>query len=143
METTTSLFKTDRAALELAIKQTRVDPQRTGQVEWKLEHDGWLETATFCAYHRQMESLLLDAGDIPPCWVDDPDAALKGPNDDAWCWGAHEAARLLKQMLALGISPLSPRPAYSNRSRPQMNQNWLHVSFARTRTSGALPLKKG
>ena len=39
----TELTKTDREALELALKLTLADPDpdRVEQAKWKLKHDGW------------------------------------------------------------------------------------------------------
>ena len=101
--------KIDRAALELAIAQTLAKPDRVDQIEWKLKEDGWLATAMFASYHCQCDALNL-CGEIPPCEIDDPEVALRGPNEGAWCWGARDAARLLKQMTALGISKYHPDP---------------------------------
>ena len=84
------------------------DPLRTEQVESMLD-DGWLEAAPFFSYASQCDTLGLCA-EIAPCQIDDPDATLAGPNDDAWCWGAHEGARLLRQMPALGVSKYHPDP---------------------------------
>jgi hypothetical protein len=105
----TTLTQTDRAALELALKLTRAEPNRAEQIEWKLKEDGWLATAMFASYHRQCDALNL-CDEIPPCDIDDPDVALKGPNEGPWCWGAHEAARLVKRMMAHGISRFHPSP---------------------------------
>jgi len=101
--------KTDIAALELALAQTLAEPDRVEQITSKLQDEDRMSVAEFCAYHRQCDTLNLDS-EVPPCWIDDPDAALKGPNEGSWCWGAHQAARLVKQMTALGISKFDPDP---------------------------------
>jgi len=106
----TRFTKNDIAALTLAIEYTRRDPSRNEQLDSMLQDGSWIEVAEFASYHCQMETLRLDPADSPPCWINDPDATLAGKNDDAWCYGAHEAARLVKKMQALGISKYHPDP---------------------------------
>jgi hypothetical protein len=100
---------TDREALALALKLTMAEPLRTEQIERMLAEDGWESAAMFACYHRQCQALNL-FNETPPMDVDDPDAALAGPNDYDWCSEVHEAARLAKQMQALGISRFHPDP---------------------------------
>lgn len=109
METPAKLSKTDRDALQLAIDLTRADPFRTDAINWKLANNGWWETAQFCAYHQQCESLSLNS-EVTPSDVIDADEMLAGPTDIPWLYGAHEAARLVKQMQALGVSKYHPSP---------------------------------
>lgn len=106
----TTLTKTDRAALELALKLTLAEPDRTEQIGCKLAEDGWFDAATFASYHRQCDALHLAPWESPPCWIDDPDATLAAPNNVPWAHGAHEAARLVKRMMVLGISKYHPDP---------------------------------
>jgi hypothetical protein len=100
----------DIAALKLAMDKMTRDPLRAVQIESKLKEEPWIDVAAFASYVMQMDNLRLDPADNPPCWIDDPDEALAGPNDDAWHYGAHQAARLLKRMMALGISKYHPDP---------------------------------
>ena len=109
MTAPTTLTKTDREALQLAVDLTRADPQRTEQVASMLEQDGWWETARSCSYHQQCETLDL-CSEVTPADVEDADEMLAGPTDCAWFYGAHEAARLVKLMQALGISQFHPDP---------------------------------
>ena len=60
----------------------------------------WLETATFCAYHRQAVALHLRPWEHTPSWVTDPDNYPEAP----------EAARLAKKMIAAGVSLYDPDP---------------------------------
>jgi hypothetical protein len=91
------LTEIDVAALNLAIERARADPERTEQVEWMLVHNPRVEVGEFCAYSCQRDALRLLPWQTAPMDVDDPD-------------GDHEAARLLKQMLDLGISRYHPDP---------------------------------
>jgi hypothetical protein len=101
----------DFAALELALKQTLAEQGRVEQVQSMLQERDRMEVAQFCAYHRQCETLHLGATQTPPCWIGDPDAVLAG-NYAGWGDADSErpAARLLKQMLNLGISKYHPDP---------------------------------
>jgi hypothetical protein len=103
----------DQAALELALEQLRKEPGRPEQLDWKIEHDGWQDTAEFAAYCRQSRTLHLRPWETPPCWVIDPDSPpdfgegeSAGRNYD----GRAQAAKLLRKMLALGISRWHPDP---------------------------------
>jgi hypothetical protein len=94
------LTKTDIAALELALKLAREEsPGRAQQLALKLAEDGWWPTARFAAYSCQVDRLHLKPWEHPPCWCDDPDD-----------YPDREAARLLKRMLAAGISQFDPDP---------------------------------
>jgi len=113
----------DQAALELAIEQLRKEQGRAEQLDWKIEHDGWQDAAEFAAYCRQSRTLCLRPWEIPPCWVIDPDSPpdfgegeSAGRNYD----GRAQAARLLREMLALGISrtPIRAPPSQKRNARP-------------------------
>lgn len=103
------LTPTDMAALELALELMRAEPDRAEQIEWKLANEGWESAARFAAYHRQCAALNLGS-ETAPCDIDDPAAALKGPNDVSWHWGEHKAARLVIKMRAHGVSRFDPDP---------------------------------
>jgi hypothetical protein len=102
--------KIDIAALELALAQTLAEPDRVEQVTSKLRDEDRMSVAEFCSYHRQSDTLHLEPWESPPCWIDDPAATLAAPNNVPWAYGAHEAAQLVKQMQALGISKYHPDP---------------------------------
>jgi hypothetical protein len=82
-----------------------------------LKRDGWRKAARFASYSCQMDKLGLHPAQSPPCWIlteDEADeilaegyipSSLDG-SDVSNCPGA----RLLKQMLALGVSPYDPDP---------------------------------
>jgi hypothetical protein len=77
-------------------------------VLWKLDNDGWWDTARFCAYHRQMDMLNLPPWARPPCWMD-----LEKANEilaDRNITMHHECARLFKRMVRLGVSSYHPDP---------------------------------
>lgn len=100
------MTETDFEALRRALQQTLAEPERIEQIRYKLAHEDEVEVAMFCSYHRQIDTLRLDASQDPPCEIDDPDAELRQPNFR----GNHDAARLLKRMLKLGISRYEPDP---------------------------------
>jgi hypothetical protein len=103
------LDEADIAALKLALQQTLNgdDVGRVEQVLWKLDHDGWWDTARFCTYDRQMDMLNLRPWQRPPCWMDLEEAneILSDRNTTH-----HECARLYKRMVRLGVSPYHPDP---------------------------------
>jgi hypothetical protein len=94
------MTKHDRAALMLALEQAREDADHATQIATKLEEDGWQEAAEFAAYCCQCRALRLRPWEEPPCIVDAHDEYERDK----------EAQRLLRQMLALGISRYAPDP---------------------------------
>jgi hypothetical protein len=120
--TEAELSGADHAALQLALDLTLADdppdPGRVEQVMDFLRERSWEEVTTFCSYHQQMERLNLHPAQSPPCWIIDLDTAdailARGPRaavdgsaaDISNC----KAARLLKRMLRLGVSPYHPNP---------------------------------
>jgi hypothetical protein len=97
----------DGEALDRALDITlaEIDQGRVEQVRMMLAEDGWYETAVFCAYHRQCESLNLSSAENPPLTVDEDDD-LNHPGDD-------KALQLKNRMLALGLSLFDPTPMES------------------------------
>ena len=97
-----SLSAIDREALERAVALMRAedDPQRRDQIARMLQEDGWLEAASFAAYHRQREVLDLKPWESPPCYGD------TGHGHD----GHADAAKLLKRLVAAGLSKFEPDP---------------------------------
>ena len=86
-----------------AISQTLADPERAEQVSMDAEGQRQNYSWGILIIYRQCETLNLSS-ECPPCWIDDPDETLGGPNDVAWLYGAHAVARLLKRMLAVVVS---------------------------------------
>jgi hypothetical protein len=87
--------KNDRDALALAVSRQRARKGRVEQIENLLVEDPE-HAATFAAYSCQCAALDLKPWERPPCHADERDS--------------DEAARLLRQMLALGISRYHPDP---------------------------------
>jgi hypothetical protein len=88
----------DDQALQLAVQMACAeDADRADQITAMLKEQPWREVAEFAAYVCQTTTLNLKPWSWPPCW---------GPNrnEDA------QGARLLAQMLALGISQWHPDP---------------------------------
>jgi hypothetical protein len=110
----------DLAALKLALDQILAGadgPSRVEQVQWKLQLDGWRQTAEFASFCLQMARLKLHPAHSPPCWLSAEEAAsilAAGPQlsptgsgmDISDCPGA----RLFKRMQAFGISKYHPDP---------------------------------
>jgi hypothetical protein len=103
-----SLTKADRATLQLCIDLALAEPGRADIVKDKLRED-WAEAAMYACHYLQSTNMGLVA-ETPPCMIVDPDASLKGPNNIAWYWGEHAAARLVKKLQAVGISRYHPDP---------------------------------
>jgi hypothetical protein len=98
----------DRAAFELAIELTRAEADRREQIDHMLADDPRIEVGQFASYHRQVNALRLRPWEPPPCHINDADETLAQPEQPGD--GKHAAARLLKQMLALGVSKWHPDP---------------------------------
>jgi hypothetical protein len=103
----------DEAALVLALERTRrAEPETRAQVAEKLEEEGWRATAEFCASLQQSEALQLRPWQQPPCDVDPDSTAPRQV----------EAVKLLRRMLAAGVSRWHPDPlaavAEVERKRP-------------------------
>jgi hypothetical protein len=90
--------KIDVAALELAFETVLKgrDAGRAEQVRDLRDQDGWAPTARFCASLLQRRQLELKPWDSPPCALDRPDDSAAG--------------RLLRRMLAAGLSRFDPNP---------------------------------
>jgi hypothetical protein len=106
--------QTDRDALELAIKLALANPAYSAQIQLRLRDDGRTEAGKFAAYCLQSDALQLKPWQITPMYVDDPDELLA---NQPGCHMEHEAARLLKQMLALGVSRFPSRSGCGNQGR--------------------------
>ena len=103
----TKLSDVDRDALKRCIEMARTYPGRDEQISWKLGKGGcsWQDTAKFCAYLCQSKNLRLEIQEFPPCWLLDADDTA-GPAFKRKL----EAARLLKRLLAAGLSQYEPDP---------------------------------
>ena len=92
------MTKHDRAALTLAMETCRAESEgRAWQLDEKLKDESWEETATFAAFSAQSRALALQPWESPPCIAD-------GFHGDA------ASRKLLRQMLAAGISRYHPDP---------------------------------
>ena len=95
------MTRNDRAALKLALEQARAeDPGRAQQIHSMLEERAWTEVANFAASVCQNRTLKLQPWDLPPCDVDEDDDSDINAN----------AVRLLRKMLAAGVSRYHPDP---------------------------------
>src|SRR5262249_2724786 len=101
------LSKTDCDALKRCIKMARTYPNPAEQIDWKVKEGGgsWYDTAKFCAYLCQSKNLHLEIQEFPPCWLLDADD-VEGPAFKR----KPEAARLLRRLLAAGLSRYEPDP---------------------------------
>ena len=57
----------DKEALTRALKLTKAEPERAGQIESMLENRSWEEVAQFAARHQQCKNLRLKPWETPPC----------------------------------------------------------------------------
>ena len=90
--------KLDKDALERALETllTGKDRARANQIARLLQQDGWQPTAEFACHLLQSEVLRLRPWDRPPCSA--------STSDDS------EAGKLLRRMLAAGLSRYDPNP---------------------------------
>lgn len=92
------MIENDKAAWELAIEMTRAESEgRASQIGQMLVTRDRADVGRFASYHCQMRALRLKPWEEPPCHLVDLDYD-------------HEAAELLRQMLALGVSRWHPDP---------------------------------
>jgi hypothetical protein len=107
------IAEVDRLALDRAIQLTLAedDQGRVEQVKDMLATRCWLDVATFCAYHQQARNLRIRPWEYTPCWIGphEIDATIARGQD----WQKYGAARLLKRMLACGLSEFDPTPLES------------------------------
>jgi hypothetical protein len=104
--------KLDKDALALAVETACKEPLRAKQIRSKMRNEGWRKVAEFAAYCCQCDALRLKPWQIPPLYilnVDDPNDGLSTP-DQYGMDGRYEAAKLLKRMLAAGVSRYHPDP---------------------------------
>jgi hypothetical protein len=109
------LSEVDIAALERAIELAQAESAATRQqIDAMLRERAWEEVARFAAYCCQDRALALKPWQMPPCWVRcDPNEILQKPYSDERGHdyrGEQQAARLLKKLLAAGLSKFEPDP---------------------------------
>jgi hypothetical protein len=109
------LAEVDREACERAIDLIRQSNAGASllQLEQKLAEEGFEEAGLTAAYSQQVKNLHLRPWQSPPCWIDPADVEdiiAAGPGEDD-THGRYDAARLLKRMLAAGLSRFEPDPA--------------------------------
>jgi len=104
------LCPVDREALERAIEivRTRKTPADRQQIERMLREDPWEEVGRFAAYSCQCDVLRLKLWQPPPVWVRDIEATLAAGDDGVY--GYFQAAKLLRRLLAAGLSHFEPDP---------------------------------
>jgi hypothetical protein len=91
----------DRRALERCIEIAKRRPSRAEQLEGKLQQgDPWIEVAELACCVVQSRVLNLKPWQLPPCNEDEDDP---DPYD-------RDAQKLLRQMLAAGVSRYEPDP---------------------------------
>jgi hypothetical protein len=102
------LSKVDREALQHAIEMVRAEgPNETRWIDDHLRTNGFFEAGHLASYHRQYRALQLKPWEFPPIWIDDVRATLKEPPDFK---DRHRAAKLLRRLLAAGLSRYEPDP---------------------------------
>ena len=94
----------DKEALTRALKLTKAEPERAGQIESMLENRSWEEVAQFAARHQQCKNLRLKPWETPPCHGA---VNLAAPGTDE---SFPTAKRLLQRLLDAGLSQWEPDP---------------------------------
>jgi len=94
------MTRNDEAALKLALAQACEDQDRREQLESMLEDRPWRQVAAFAAHVCQCRALKHPPWERPPCGVsEDDDREIN-----------IEPVRLLRRMLAAGVSRYDPDP---------------------------------
>lgn len=98
--------KIDRDAFTRAIAIYRQErPGGSGHIDRKIAEEGFEAAGRFCAYWCQSRNLKLAPCEFPPAWLRDVDDT-EGPSFKRKA----EAARLLRRLLAAGLSQFEPDP---------------------------------
>ena len=91
----------DRAALTQALAMCRAEGEgRAWQIDEKLKDESWESVARFAASCCQSRTLKLQPWDTPPCGVSEDDDGESNA----------DAVKLLRKMLAAGVSRFHPDP---------------------------------
>ena len=97
------MTRNDRRVLTQALAMCRAEDEgRAGQIEAMLEDRAWEEVASFAASCCQSRTLKPYPWQSPPCYVAEDDG------DD--CEINADAVKLLRKMLAAGVSRYEPDP---------------------------------
>jgi hypothetical protein len=88
------MTRVDRDALRRALALARAEPEYRGQLERKVEAEGWQSAAEFAAYNLQVDNLSLRP------WMDPPMYAEVRPDP--------EALAILVKLLGAGLSRFEP-----------------------------------
>src|SRR5271156_960642 len=106
------MTESDKIALELAmVRASELEPGCGEQLDSKLAEEGWEATARFAAVCCQSRTLNLQPWEMSPAQIDDPyDRIDLFPRDPFGYAGYFVAARLLRQMLQVGVSKWPPDP---------------------------------
>jgi hypothetical protein len=91
----------DRVALMAALAEARAEPGRRAEIDARIASRGWQAAARQAAYHLQIKHLSLRPWEVAPMSVADPARPRVGEED---------AARLLAEMFAHGLSRYCPDP---------------------------------
>lgn len=108
-----TMTEADQAALELSMQIARKDRDRAEQLDYMLQDEPWQSVAAFASYCCQGKALNLNPWQMPPCWItnpDDPNDPANVPHGAKRDDGRHEAARLCRELRALGLSQYHPDP---------------------------------
>ena len=104
------LSPVDCEALERAIQLTRNSGEsgRREQIDHFLATRRWFDVALFCVYSCQFDAISPRLWQPVPSDIDDIEATLAARDDGTR--GRFAAAKLLKKMLAAGLSRYEPDP---------------------------------
>jgi hypothetical protein len=95
-------------AIDMLIAKGGTDRQH---IESMLKADPWLAVGKFASYACQTESLRLEPWEVAPVEINDPNNPDAGLRDaQRLIDGRYEAAKLLREMISLGISKWHPDP---------------------------------
>ena len=95
------MTRNDKAALTQCMEIARRNPRRAEHLQAKLDSgQPWEEVASFAAFGMQIEALDLMPWQAPPCIADEDHDDPHQP----------EAVKLLRRMLAAGVSRYDPDP---------------------------------
>jgi len=114
--TTTSIAdiaKVDLDALRRAMDTARADPETAEQLDDMLQERTWFDVAAFAAYSCQFDALRLMPAHTPPCWSDengDDEEFREKHRERNYMTREVDARRLLRRMLAAGLSRYEPDP---------------------------------
>jgi hypothetical protein len=124
------LAEVDREALERALRTAMKDKEIAGQLQAKLDDDGWVEAAAFAAYSLQCDRLELRPWECTPCHAYEADGTCVD----------RKAGDLADKLIAADLSVWEPDPTAALR-KARRRQTRCEADDEQRRRPNAAPAR--